>query len=217
MFKNLTRKQLIALIVSLSLILALSVGVTLAYIFINTDPVTNIFDPAQVSCAVVENGSNTEHYGDQVTVSSKSNVMIKNTGDTDAYIRAAVVITWKSTDGKVYAQAPSAGDYTINYATDTGWELGADGFYYYLKDVAPVTECTHATNEACEKCCTGVLINSCSQEADATVPAGYHLSVEIVASAIQSKPDHVVGDEWKNARVTVTGNNGSLTITNIGG
>ena len=96
MFKNLKRKQLISLIVSLSLILVLSVGITIAYILINTNPVTNTFDPAQVSCAVVENGSEKGHYKGQIQVFSKSDVMIKNTGDTDAYIRASVIITWKS-------------------------------------------------------------------------------------------------------------------------
>lgn len=184
MFKNLKRKQLISLIVSLSLILVLSVGITIAYILINTNPVTNTFDPAQVSCAVVENGSEKGHYKGQIQVFSKSDVMIKNTGDTDAYIRASVIITWKSADGKVYAQAPSADDYTMVYAKDTGWELGADGFWYYTSSVPAAGF-------------TNVLITSCTTNKTLTAnETTYYLSVEIVASAIQSAPDSVVEKQW---------------------
>lgn len=195
-------KKITIMITSLVLLLLVAVGTTLAYIFTETEPVVNVFKPSKVSCAVVENGSETENTGNIVaTGTPKTNVKIKNTGNTDAYIRVAVVVNWASEDGKkVWAQKPVLGtDYSIAYATETGWEPGPDGYYYYTKSVAPGT-------------LTGTLINQ-AKKLQTTPPEGYYLSIEIVASAIQSAPDHVVQDAWK----TVTGNNGTLIISNKGG
>ena len=47
------------------------------------------------------------------------------------------------------------------------------------------------------------------QLATANVPDGYHLSVEIAASAIQSVPETVVADEWN---VVLT--DGKITAAN---
>lgn len=188
-------------ITAVALLLFVTVGSTLAYIFTKTEPVENTFNPSRVACAVVENGSATENTDDILETGTKTDVKIKNTGDTDAYIRVAVVVNWASEDGKkVWAQKPVLGtDYSIAYATETGWEPGPDGYYYYTKSVAPGT-------------LTGTLINQ-AKKLQTTPPEGYYLSIEIVASAIQSAPDHVVQDAWK----IVTGNNGTLTISNKGG
>ena len=199
MRKYISKKSIV--LVALALLLTVAVGTTLAYIFTNTDPVENTFKPSKVSCAVVENGEDyTDNY---VDVESKGNVSIRNTGNTNAYIRVAVVITWKSADGtKVWAQKPVEGtDYSITYPTDTDWVEGADGYYYYTKSVPP----TDGSD------LTGILINEakqlkpCSQE-------GYYLSIEIVASAIQASPDNVVGSQWSNEKVTITASNGTLSV-----
>ena len=60
MFKNLTKKRLTVLLVSLSLILVVGVGVTLAYVFASTGNVVNTFTPSHVSCAVVEMNNNSK-------------------------------------------------------------------------------------------------------------------------------------------------------------
>ncbi|MBE6977154.1 MAG: hypothetical protein E7438_00725 [Ruminococcaceae bacterium] len=169
MRKFISKKSIV--LVALALLLTVAVGTTLAYIFTNTDPVENTFKPSKVSCAVVETFEK----------NVKSNVKIQNTGDTDAYIRVAVVITWKYTDSNgiehVWAEKPvERTDYSITYPSDTGWVEGADGYYYYTQKVAP-----DAT--------TGILISSASPIT--TGPKGtdntqYYLSIEIVASAIQA-------------------------------
>lgn len=67
----------------------------------------NTFNPAQISCLVTEEFEN----------NIKTNVSIKNTGNTDAYIRAAVIVTWVDNDGNVYATAPQVGtDYNITFS-----------------------------------------------------------------------------------------------------
>lgn len=208
MKKNTKKKAWLTMSVALFLLVA--VGITLAYIFTNTDPAVNTFTPSKVSCAVVENRGASVSGEIQNTGSKKSNVQIKNTGDTDAYIRVAVVANWVSADGsRVWAQKPvESKDYTMTLNGAGDWAKGADGFYYYSKAISPNN-------------LTGVLITEAKLMDDVTAPKGtdgtqYYLSIEIVASAIQSKPDYVVESEWSNAMVTAKSENGTLTITSRG-
>ena len=197
--KFFTNKKIV-IITAAVLLLTVAVGTTLAFVFTNTDPVENTFTPSKVACAVVENGSETENTGNIVyTGDVKTNVMIKNTGDTDAYIRVAVVVSWKNKDGtKVWAHAPAATDYTVEYDLTNGWEKGADGYYYYKAAVNP-------------KALTSVLINNATQ--NVTGPVGtdgtqYYLSIEIVASAIQANGMGATSaqEAWVKAVETTTGN-----------
>ena len=190
MRKFISKKSI--LIVTLALLLTVAVGSTLAYIFMRTNPVNNTFTPAQVSCAVVE------EFEDNV----KSNVKIQNTGDTDAYIRVAIVITWKNDQGVVWAEAPTSNDYTIEWnLTADGWVKGPDGYYYYTQKVAP--------HGGLHDGLTDVLITSCTP-VTGNAPEGYVLSVEIVASAIQASPDTVVEEQWKTG--VSDADNGTLKV-----
>ena len=99
------------------------------------------------------------------------NVSIKNTSNIPAYIRAAVIITWRDANGNIYGQRPVAEtDYTISFNTEN-WTLH-DGFYYYDSEVAAGTD-------------TAILIHSCTV-VESKAPTGYFLSVEILAEAIQA-------------------------------
>lgn len=166
-----------ALLVCLLLALGCTVGGTLAYIFTNTSPVKNIFQPTEVTTTVVEN------FEDGV----KSDVQIKNTGSTDAWLRAAVVVTWQNAAGEVYGKAPVQGtDYSISYDLANGWVEGTDGFYYWTSPVAP-------------EGLTGVLITECKLAETANAPDGYDLTVEILGSGIQSKPAAPFNDNWSTS------------------
>lgn len=167
------RKEFV-LLVSVFAMIAGVVGGTVAYLVADTDPLTNNFDLAEVSCRVKEKFKN------QI----KENVKIQNTGDIPAYIRAKVVVTWKDEDGNVYGQAPiEETDYTIQF-NEGVWKREGD-YWYYDEPVAPVTE---------NNCYTPVLINRCSSSG--TEPEGYHLSVEILAEAIQSEPTKAIQEAW---------------------
>lgn len=171
-------------ITAVALLLFVTVGSTLAYIFTKTEPVENTFNPSKVACAVVENNNPDENRADIVPNDSiKTNVQIKNTGDTDAYIRVAVVVNWASKDGtKVWATKPVEGtDYTA-WTPGTGWIQIGD-YYYYTQPVAPTKT-------------TGTLIENIEVLDTANIPDGYFLSVEIVASALQAKPASVVTSQW---------------------
>ena len=162
-------KKTVALMVSIALLLCVSIGTTLAYLIDVTGEVENTFTPSSVTTQVVETFDGT----------TKSNVSIKNTGNTDASIRAAVVVTWQDSAGNVYGQEPVAGtDYTISINTSAQtdpvgqWELKSDGFYYWSNSVASGAN-------------TGILVTSCTMIG--TAPEGYTLCVEILGSGIQAE------------------------------
>ena len=158
-------------IVSLCLcIIACSVGGVIAYLMAKTGPISNEFVPAKVSCSVEEN------FADGV----KSNVTVKNTGNIDAYIRATVVATFVSEDGKVLAKAPKEGvDYIIQWGTD-GWIQGQDGYWYHTKPVKPEET-------------TALLIESAFQ---ALEQPDFQLNIQILATAVQSAPELAVQEAW---------------------
>lgn len=176
-----------ATVLALVLILGAAVGGTLAYLVTQTNSLTNTFEPSHVSCAIEETFNGT----------TKSDVIVQNTGDIDAYIRAKVVITWKDNDGNVYAAAPEENrDYTISYNESDWTENG--GYWYYNSAVTP----EKSTNN---------LINTCALTANSAAPAGYALSVEILAEAIQAEPAAAVQEAWHvtigNGGVTAVGAN----------
>ena len=176
--KHHNRKKSVALLVSVLVLVCAAVGGTIAFLMAQSGPVENVFKPSKVTTSVDET----------LEGGAKKDVKIKNTGDTEAWIRAAVVVTWQDNDGKVYGTAPGEADYTIDYGTENGWKKGADGFWYYTRPVA--------AGES-----TGVLIASCTSQG--TAPEGYSLNVEIIGSGIQSKPASVFGTQWTSSGLKV--------------
>lgn len=158
------------LVIAAVLVLAVSAAGTLAYLHAKTAALANTFVPGEVSCAVSETFDGT----------AKSDVCITNTGDVEAYIRAAVVVTWQDGDGNIYGVAPAAGEYSMTVAA--GWTLGDDGFYYWPDAVAPGES-------------TGILISSASETAG-KAPDGYHLCIEILGSAIQAEGTDAADEVW---------------------
>ena len=174
------RTKASVLLTSLIVLLCFGVVYTAAYLIAYSSTITNTFQPTDVTTAVTESFDG----------ATKSNVAIQNTGKTDAYIRAAIVVTWKDADGNVYAAQPKEGtDYTISI-NSTDWFKGSDGFYYCRTSVAPNAS-------------TPVLINSCGPVSGQT-PVGYGLNVEILGSGIQSVPANAVADAWRITAEQIT-------------
>ncbi|MBR4289253.1 MAG: hypothetical protein IKT52_01265 [Oscillospiraceae bacterium] len=143
------QKKVFSLLLSIALLLTLAVGGTLAYIVTKSAMAQNQFVAGYVTSSVNEAG--------QVT----------NTGNVDAYIRAAVVVNWMDGDGNVYGIKPNC-----SLTTNTGW-TEANGFYYYTSPVAANGTTTTAP----------VTVGD-----PGAAPSGaYGLSVEIVAEAIQAE------------------------------
>lgn len=172
-------KKSIAMLVSLIALLVVFVGSTIAYLFMQTDSITNTFTPTSTEITIVENNEG----------KVKKDVTIQNTGKIKAYIRATVVVTWKDDSGNVYGKAPVENtDYTVEWMPkdsdgNTDWVKGSDGFYYYTQPVESGAS-------------TGVLLTAC-KPVEGKAPEGYDLSVEILAQAIQAEPTSAVTDAWK--------------------
>lgn len=160
-------------------IIAGTVGGAYAYLTAKTDPISNEFVPAKVSCLVEED------FAEGV----KSNVKVRNTGNIDAYIRAVVVATFVSEDGKVLATAPKESvDYFIQWGDD-GWIKGQDGYWYHTKPVKPEETTVPLIESAYEL----------------SVPDGYRLHLQILATGVQSDPTIAVQEAWG-----VSVNNGEI-------
>lgn len=168
----------ILLILSLT-VLCLSIlsGSTLAYLVTGTNPIANIFNHAVVSCKVL--GGNSRY---------AENVCIQNTGNIPAYIRAAIVVTFEreGDDGNttVSSLVPEEGDYRIQFAENTNWKKGPDGFWYYTQPVA--------VNQSTE-----TLILDCAAQ-KSVAPDGFTLTIKVVASAIQASGTQAVTDSWSS-------------------
>lgn len=178
--KRTNKRKAAVLLTSLVLVLVCAVGATVAYLVDTTSEVVNTFDPAQVSCRVDE---------ESFDGSEKKNVTIANTSDIEAYIRAAIIVTWKDENGNVYGRMPVEGtDYSITMG-EIGWTKGSDGYYYYSSPVAVGAS-------------TATLITRCID--NGTAPAGYGLNVEILGSTIQAKGMGATSaqDAWAKAAAT---------------
>lgn len=167
--RGLTRSA--ALLIAVVSLVAVVVGGTAAYLSTKTDTKVNTFTKGVVSCAIDETFQN----------GVKKDVKVRNTGNTSAYIRAMIVVSWKNARGEVYGGAsPKADtDYTMSLNTNDWVKNG--GYWYYKKPVAKEASTTN-------------LINTCT-ESTANVPQGYGLAVDIIADAVQSGPNNTPASE----------------------
>lgn len=158
------------LFMAIIMLIGAVIGSTVAFLITNTGPVENKFAYASVSCEVKEDFNE----------NTKKNVQITNTGSTDAYIRATYVVNWLDAQGNIVASVPDGYSYSLNVNPDGKWTKMGD-YYYYLTPVAPrdstpgsLLTCTVTRPENPE----------------------YRLSVEILATAIQSTPAKAVTEAW---------------------
>lgn len=173
------------------------VGTTLAWLTDTTEDQTNTFEYAKVSCQVLEDVNSNE--------TQKRNVRIQNTGNTDAYIRATYVVTYRDEAGNILYETLEDDwkvDLTKEINTD-GWVPGKDGYWYCKKPVAPGEE-TPALFKAPIDGNGRFLDGGRSKERAITY-------VEILATAIQSQPVKAMGEAWG-----YTMNNGTLTTYTSG-
>ena len=167
----------ILMLASLALIVTSVIGTTIAYLVSNEVSVTNTFTAAQVSNKVEEKFNGT----------TKSNVKIQNTGDIPAYIRVALICTWKDAKGNFVSEPAYLEDLDIVWGelgedgddADKGYWVESAGYYYYSTEVPAGGF-------------TGNLIDSATVETE----NGYQFNLEIISSAIQAKPANVVTDVW---------------------
>lgn len=126
---------------------------------------------------------------------TKDNVVIKNTGESTSYIRAAIVGQWVSEAGVILSpwNIKDAVGTFVGLDNDS-WLQGSDGFFYHNAPVAPGKT-------------TDALFNSYKLNATAPI-IGAELEFNIVVQAIHKQ--QVTHSGWP---VTV-GNDGKLSLNN---
>lgn len=158
------------LLMAILMLIGVVAGSTVAYLIDKTGEVANTFEYAKVSCRVDESFDG----------KTKQNVQVTNTGTIDAYIRATYVVNWLDSAGNIVASVPGGYSYNLAVNPNSKWkEIG--GYYYYPDPVAP-----NGSTEGSLLTCT------------VTYPENpeYTLSVEILATAVQSQPASAVTDAW---------------------
>ena len=163
-----SRRQSLVLVASILLILAISVGGTLAYLATHTEPVPNTFTPAHSEIEIEE----------KLTPTTKENIGVTNKSDYAVYVRMQIVEMWKDSEGKIIAK-PEGVSVTGYNDLNTNWQKGADGYYYYL---LPVQKGATVTAFNCLTITRGE----------------YKLDLEVMAQAIQAEPAQAVKDAWSS-------------------
>lgn len=159
------------LLMAVLMLIGVVAGSTVAYLIAKTDDVQNTFEYGKVSCAIHEDFKDKTY---------KKDVQVENTGNVNAYIRATCVINWLDKDGNIAASVPSDYDYTLTVPISDKWVPGGDGYYYYTSPVEPGGK-------------TDFLLDC---KVDYPENAEYTLSVEILATAVQSEPASAVTEAW---------------------
>lgn len=152
-------KKSLVLLVCVTLLLTFTVSGTVAFLAAGSSSVVNIFEPTQVSVTVTDK---------IVAGNTKQDVVITNTSNIKAYIRAAVVANWCNDKGQVVM--PLEND--IKLTLGAGWSL-SEGYYYYKDPVEagkPVPNALFASYTA----------------PDAPYE-GLHLEMDIIVQAIQAE------------------------------
>lgn len=125
-------KKPLFMIAAFALVMALSIGLTSAFLTHKTEGLTNTFTPGSVTCRVEEgfNGNN-----------EKSSITVRNTGTVPAYIRVAVVANTVDAEGNITGAADAA---VLNnkLVSNGSWNLNSDDGYYYYSGVVDPNDST---------------------------------------------------------------------------
>lgn len=162
--KSTSARKGITASIALILIICLAIGGTVAFIVTHTEEIKNIFTPSEVKIETNEEFDGTV----------KKNVNVKNTGNTDAYIRVKLVTYMTDESG-----SPISGNARIpEFVLGSDWFYCVnDDTYYYSKPVAPNDKTSDLIGN------NGItLING--------------QVVEVLAEGIQSAPDKAVQEAW---------------------
>lgn len=185
---KMTKKKLLAAIVSTALLCGVGVGGTVAWLH-DSAQVTNKFDLASLT------GEISEDPPDDVD-NVKRDVYFTNTGEVDAYIRVAVSASWTlDENGTQLANVSAENTYTTVVPNPTKWVKYGD-YWYYTEPVAP--------KGRTEDLFTSV--EPLSVDVIGEEYKGLHFRFDVSAQLIQAEPSDAVEEAWG-----VTIENGTVT------
>ena len=168
-------KKLSAAAIAIILVVVMTIGGTVAFLMDSTESVVNKFTPASSGITIEE----------KVKENCKTEIAVKNTGDTGAYIRVSLVANYYDENGNITGGA-AVPDFTLN---SEKWFLGNDGYYYYKQPVAA----------------GDVTDNLLASESKMQLED--KMQVTVLAQSMQTTPTNAVTDAWS----VVVGNDGTLS------
>lgn len=157
-------KKLSAAAIAIILVVVMAIGGTVALLMDSTNSVTNKFAPASSGIKIEE----------ELKENYKTEIAVKNTGDTGTYIRVSLVANYYDENGNITGGA-AVPNFTLN---SEKWFLGNDGYYYYKQPVAA----------------GDVTDNLLASESKMQLED--NMQVTVLAQSIQASPTSVVHDKW---------------------
>lgn len=175
-----------AVVIGAVLVVCIITASTVAYLQ-HQSKISNSFTEGKISVEVTENFEN----------DVKSNVSIKNTGNSDAYLRVKILIYFVDKDGNVTGEVPVEGtDYIMSLgdSVSTNW-IKASDCYYFKSKVEPGKS-------------TDILIKKCEQIKTSPIykDGKRRLVVDIIGEAVQQDSE-AIKDAWGKDVIV---NNGML-------
>lgn len=146
--KHFIKAQAKLLVTVLTLVVVLGIGATVAYLHDTTDPVTNTFDPAELNTRIEET----------VDTNGTKNVVIANTGKSNAYVRARIMVSGiapgnveitddpnatkeNAREGKILLVMPNAGtNKNWKRISETDPATYSDDWYYFCEELPGTNE-----------------------------------------------------------------------------
>lgn len=156
-------KKLPAAAIAIILVVVMTIGGTVAFLMDSTESVINKFTPASSGITIEE----------EVKENCKTEIAVKNTGDTGAYIRVSLVANYYDENGNI-----TGGAAVPDFTNSEKWFLGNDGYYYYKLPVAA----------------GDVTDNLLASESKMQLKD--NMQVTVLAQSIQASPTSVVHDKW---------------------
>ena len=193
-----SKKTIFLFLLTLAVIATISISGAVAYMFQQTEQVSNKLLPAKVECTIVENFD--------ANKGEKSSVQVQHSSNVPVYIRLRAVSYWQDSKGNIVARNSPA--VTIPYDGAKWLEVESKGGnMYYCKTPVAVGAATPELLENPENPITlpAVVVETEQKEIgkDATgkpiytlITYTYHPVVEFVAEAIQANPDKAVEAAW---------------------
>lgn len=137
----------------------------------NNSSLTNTFEIGTIQAEITETFQN----------NVKSNVRVKNTGNSIAYVRCKILTYYEMGNGKDTLISNRIPIVDVDYSLDLGKDwLYINDIYYYKYPVKPNEE-------------TSALINSCHEIRNSDKD---DLVVDIYAQVIQAEPSTAIEDSW---------------------
>lgn len=185
-------KRAILLGLAAALVVAASIGGTLAWLTSSSFGLVNTFTPGAVDTTVDEKFPDNE---------TKKDVYIVNGPDANvpAFIRVALVPIWRNADHTGAGYPAAAVD--VSGQMGTGW-FYQDGYYYYSDPVPPLA-----------KTGTALISSLSAPPAPAGVPADVYYELQVVAQSIQAEGVDSSGTAPATLAWGVTVSNGKLAPT----